>query len=273
MYHTYMQTIKQELRKDTQYRSETPIVQPPHLIGSKCMDTDFSTNSGINGNNDNLSWRSTKIPQTQTPINILCLPPVHTTSQHFHLPPHYETHDLTINISLNISNLNMINISSPKFRKWQHQEDHWNRTKWHHLVNIHSVPINQLYKHMISGNSAIPPFMSTDESMDDTASTWTLFSHTCLYVMVIGWLIPVELGIFCCYFFWWQPVKLVSQPLWSGSIQHTIVDDDVEKTPIYRCNSKVGQSIIRPHKKQKTQSKVIPAPRSLDTNSKIQGTW
>ena len=86
--------------------------------------------------------------KTQTPIHILHLPPAcSTTSQHIHLPPHYETHKLTINIYLNTANLNMINISSPEFRIWQHLEDHWNGTQLHHLVNIPSVPINQLYKH------------------------------------------------------------------------------------------------------------------------------
>ena len=32
--------------------------------------------------------------------------------------------------------------------------------------------------------------MSTSESIDDTASIWTLFSHTGIYVMAIGSLIP-----------------------------------------------------------------------------------
>ena len=36
-------------------------------------------------------------------------------------------YELTINISLNTANLNVINISSPEFRIWQHVEDHWNR--------------------------------------------------------------------------------------------------------------------------------------------------
>ena len=29
-------------------------------------------------------------------------------------------------------------------------------------------------------------------------------------------------------------------------MQHTIVDDDVEAAPLYRCDSKAGQPIIRP---------------------------
>ena len=93
----------------------------------------------------------------------------------FHLPPLYETHQLSINISLNAANLNVINISSPEFRIWQQLEDHWNGIQLHHLVSIPSVPIGQVYKHMTSSISPVTPFVSTDESIDDTASLWTLF--------------------------------------------------------------------------------------------------
>ena len=139
--------------------------------------------------------------KTQMPIHHLCLPSAcSATSQHFHLPPHYETHQLTINISLNTANLNVMNISSPDFKIWQYLEDHWSGTQLHHLVNIPSVPIDQLYKHMINSNRPITPFVSTNESIDDTASLWTLFSHTGIYVMAIGSLILAGLGVFCCYF-------------------------------------------------------------------------
>ena len=81
--------------------------------------------------------------KTQTPIHNLCLlPECSTLSQHFHLPPCYETHELTINISLNTGNLNVINISSPEFRILAHLEAHWSGTQLHHLVNIPSVPID-----------------------------------------------------------------------------------------------------------------------------------
>ena len=175
--------------------------------------------------------------KTQTPIYVLQLPSVYNaTSQHFHLPPCCETHELTINISLNTANLNVINISSPEFRIWQHLEDHWNGTQLHHLVNIPSVPIDQLYKHMVSSNRPITPFMSTDESIGHTVSIWILFSHTDIYVMAIGLLILVGLGIFCYYFFWCWPARLAHQPLQVGSTQYTIVDDNVETAPIHRCD-------------------------------------
>ena len=84
----------------------------------------------------------------------------------------------------------MMNISSPEFRIWQHLEDHWNGTQIHNLVNIPSVPIDQLYKHMINSSRPIILFVSTNESIDDTASLWTPFSHTGIYITAIGLLIP-----------------------------------------------------------------------------------
>ena len=116
-------------------------------------------------------------------------------------------------------------------------------TTW--LTYHHFLMIN--YKDMVSSSRHIMQFMSTDGSIDDTASICTLFSHTGIYIMAIGLLIPAGLGIFCCYFFWLWPARLACQPLWSGSMWHTIVDDDVEAAPIYRCDGKAGQPIIRPH--------------------------
>ena len=68
-----------------------------------------------------------------------------------------------------------MNISSPEFRIWQHLEDHWNGTQLHHLDNIPSFPIDQLYYEcMINSNRHITAFISTDEAIDDTTSLWTL---------------------------------------------------------------------------------------------------
>ena len=55
----------------------------------------------------------------------------------------------------------------------------------------------------------INPFMATDELIGDTVFVWTLFSHTGVYVMAIGLLMPAGLGKFCCCFFWCQPARLV----------------------------------------------------------------
>ena len=135
---------------------------------------------------------------------------------------------------------------------------------------------------MVNSNRPINPFLPTDESIGETISVWTPFSHAGAYVMAIGLLIPAGLGIFCCYFFWCWPARLVCQPLYSGSMWYTIMDDNVEAAPIYRCDGKARQPIVRPHEnhdlcieweptqteswqKQQIQSKAVPTFRSLYT--------
>ena len=131
------------------------------------------------------------------PIHVLQLQPACSAiSQHFHLPPCYESQKITVNISLNTANLNAVNVSAIEFRIWQHLEDHWNRTLLHHLVNIPSVPIDKIYKQVVNSNGPINPFMSNDESIGETVSVWTLFSHAGVYVTAIGSLIPAGLWIF-----------------------------------------------------------------------------
>ena len=109
---------------------------------------------------------------------------------------------------------------------------------------------------MAKGIQHITPF-SPEESTGDTDSMWRLFSHTRVYVMAIGSLIPASLGIFCCYFFWCQPAGLACQPSQLGTMQYTSVDDDVEAAPIYRCDGKTSQS-ARPHENHDLHMECIP---------------
>ena len=52
-----------------------------------------------------------RVLKPHTPIHVLRLKPAcSATSQHFHLPPRYESHDVSIHISLNTANLNADNI-------------------------------------------------------------------------------------------------------------------------------------------------------------------
>ena len=148
--------------------------------------------------------------------------------------------------------------------------------------------MDQLCRHVVNGIQPITPFTSPEESTGDIASIWTLFSHTGVYVMAIGLFIPGGLGIFCCYFFWCQPTRLACQPLQPGTTQYTIVDDDVEAAPIYRCDGKAPQPTrpwgnhglhmewvptwMESQYKQQMQSSVVPAKGSLVNTSKIQGT-
>ena len=58
---------------------------------------------------------------------------------------------LGVNISLNIANFHMINISSLDFHIWQQLEKHWNESQLQHLASIPSVSVGQLYSHMAKG--------------------------------------------------------------------------------------------------------------------------
>ena len=145
---------------------------------------------------------TTQFIDVKRPIHILCLPTAcSATSPNFHLPPHYEGPPFEVNISLDMANFNMINISSINFHIWQHLEKHKNESQLQHLASIPSIPVGHLYSHIAQEIQHITPF-SPEESTGDTDSIWTPFSHTGVHVMAIGSLIPAGLRIFCCYFFW-----------------------------------------------------------------------
>ena len=152
------------------------------------------------------------------PIHILQLPPAcSATSPHFYLPPWSEDSKLAVNISLDMANLNIVNISSLDFCICQHLKDHRNETQLHHCPAYHQF---QLLSSTSTWSVAthISPLSHHLLSQQLIHSIWTLFSHTGAYVTAIGLLILVGLGIFCCYFFWCQPVRLAHQPLQPGSM-------------------------------------------------------
>ena len=147
--------------------------------------------------------KATIFIKVEKPIHILTvLTACRTTSSTFHLPLRYQTPHLEVNISLDIANLHMTNISSLDFYIWQHLRDNRNETQLHHLTTIPSIPVNKCYQHMFSGTQHTTHFNTAYESTEDTDLIWTLFSHAGTYVTAIGSLIPEGLGIFCCYFFW-----------------------------------------------------------------------
>ena len=128
------------------------------------------------------------------------------TSPNFYLPPRYETLTLDVNISLNMANLYMINILAQDFHIWKHLGSNRSDMQLQHLTTIPSIPVHKIYQHLLNNTLPIIPF--DKESTENTGSIWTLFSHLGIYVSAIGLLIPVGLGLFCCYFFWCQPARL-----------------------------------------------------------------
>ena len=131
--------------------------------------------------------KATTFIKVEKPVHILQMPTAcSATSSSFHLPPRYQNSHLEVNISLDMANLNMVNISSSDFHIWQHLEDHRNETKLQHLATIPSIPVNRIYQCMISSTQHIIPLDTAGESTGDTGSIWTLFLHTGIYIMAIG---------------------------------------------------------------------------------------
>ena len=218
------------------------------------------------------------------PIHILKLPMAcSATSSHFYLPPRYKTPILNVNVSLNMANLQTINISALYFCIWQYLGNNQSDMQLQHLATIPLIPVHIVYQHLLNSTMPLVPFNT--EPSDNTDSLWSVFTHPGIYVSAVGSIIGI--GLFCCYFFWCQPARLACQPLQPGNTQYTIVDDNVEVAPIYRCNGKAANPTRLPKNhglaiehlptwtescgKLQLKSFAIPIQGSLGKSSKIQG--
>ena len=186
-----------------------------------------------------------------------------------------------------MANLNMIDISSLNFHIWQHVEKHWNEIQLQHLASIPSIPVGHLYSHLAQGNPTHHTFFTWRVNRRYRFTLDTVFTYRSL---CNGNRITYtsRFGIFCFYFFWCWPARLACQPLQPGTMQYTIVDDDVEAAPIYSSDGKASQPArpcgnhglhiehiptqVESQCKQQMQSLVVPAQGSLANMSKIQGT-
>ena len=115
------------------------------------------------------------------------------TSPNFYLPPRYETPTLDVNISLNMANLQMINILTQDFCIWQHLGSNRSDVQLQHLTTIPSIPVYKIYQHLLNSTLPIIPFDT--ESTENTDSIWTLFAHQGIYISAIGSLITVGIGL------------------------------------------------------------------------------
>ena len=156
--------------------------------------------------------KSMEMIAIQQPIHILKLPMAcSATSAHFYLHPMYETPVLNVNVLLNMANLQLINITTLHFCIWHHLGNNQSDTQLQHPVTVPSIPVHKVYQHLLNSTLQLTPFNM--KPSDDTDSLWSLFTHPGVYISALGSLIPVGIGLFCCYFFWCQPARLVHQPL------------------------------------------------------------
>ena len=132
----------------------------------------------------------------QQPIPMACS----ATSAHFYLCPRYETPVFNVNVSLDMANLQLINITALHFCVWQHLGNNQSDIHLQHLVTIPSIPVHKVYQHLLNSTMQLTPFNT--KPSEDTDSLWGVFTHPGIYISALGSLIPVGIGLFCCYFFW-----------------------------------------------------------------------
>ena len=150
-------------------------------------------------------------------LHILKLPMAcSATSALFYLRPRYETPVLNVNVLLDMANLQMVKITALHFHIWQHLGNNHSDTQLQHLVTIPSILVHKVYQHLLNSTLQLTPFDT--EPSEDVDTLWSLFSHPGIYVSALGSLIPVGIGLFCCYFFWCQPARLACQPLQLGNM-------------------------------------------------------
>ena len=141
------------------------------------------------------------------PLHVLKLPMAcSATSSHFYLPPRYESPVLNVNVSLDMANLQTVNITALHFCIWQHMGKNHSEAQLQHLVTIPSIPVHKVYEHLLNSSLCLTPFNMKPSV--DTNTLWNLFTHPGIYVSALGSLIPVGIGLFCCYFLWCRPARL-----------------------------------------------------------------
>ena len=179
---------------------------------TRFLDTYHTSYSSTQQSNFDMPRETHGVIQMQQPIHILKLPTAcSATSSHFYLPPRYKTPMMDVNVSINMANLQMVNISAQCFCISQHLGNNKSDIQLQHLATIPSIPIHRVYQHLLHSTIPIVPF-NTDPS-EDTDSLWNIFTCPGIYVSALGSIIPVGIGLFCCYFFWCRPARLVHQPL------------------------------------------------------------
>ena len=87
---------------------------------------------------------------------------------------------LDVNISFNMANLYMINISAQDFQIWKYLGNNRSDMQLQYLTTIPLIPVHKIYQHLLNNTLPIIPFDT--ESTENTDSIWTLFAHWGIYI-------------------------------------------------------------------------------------------
>ena len=89
--------------------------------------------------------------------------------------PRYETPVLNVNVSLDMANLQTVNITTLHFCVWQHLGNNHSDTQLQHLATIPSIPVHKVYQHLFNDTLQLTSFNT--EPSEDMDTLWSLFTH------------------------------------------------------------------------------------------------
>ena len=115
----------------------------------------------------------------------------------------YEDHMIMMNVPLDTTNINAINISTLHFRICQHFSCNWNHLHLQKLATLLEVPVTQLYKYIIDTGEPVHSL-----TVKVTSLMWTVLMHSGTYIGTIGMIFTVSIGVYCFKRFWSRPATL-----------------------------------------------------------------
>ena len=127
------------------------------------------------------------------------------TSRYFHLPPHYEDYLMTVYVSLDKANLNVINISALDFNIWQCFSSNWTAIHLGKLVELPEIPVAQLYKHMTDQDGPITLFKIDRDTKEESSFMWKLLAHPGTYIQTYSMVFIACIEVYCFKRFWCRP--------------------------------------------------------------------
>ena len=90
-----------------------------------------------------------------------------------------------MNISVETTNINAINISTLDFRTWQYFSSNWTPPHLQKLANVPEVPVTHLYRDMINTSEPVHSFTIKDDDKDPFL-IWTTLMHPGTYIGTTG---------------------------------------------------------------------------------------
>ena len=145
---------------------------------------------------------------------------------------------MMMNVSLDTANITTINVSTLDLRIWQHFNSNWTKPHLQKVANVTEIPVAQLYKHMIKASEPVHSFTIKDDDKDPSL-IWTILTYPGAY---IGTICTFSLYVWVSIAFkrfWFKPAIPKCQPYSPVSMQHAIMEYDVEVAPIYRSGGMV----------------------------------